>query len=409
MPDLNAIAASLAESWADYLVYAAIIIVTLTGVFKCLLPLRRTTHALNRATRILEKDTHDAGQIPRWQAEDFLGSRLQGCWKRFLQNARELDRRSLPCNVEDYVNDDTVTHGPGNAALAELIPSLLTSLGILGTFIGLMQGLTGLDMSNASTLMNGIPVLLNGMKFAFGTSVVGISCSLVFNMLNRIAQGKSYRAIDEFIDTFTLLAMRRPLDTDVQMMIQNQDSYNLLAHPTEGLVPQLAGSIELAVSRAMNPVSQSMSSFLKGATQAQVEGVQQITTNFINEMNRSLGSQFIQLGKTIGEVNGSQQASLKRLEDSLAATGRIVADAEKLRTLSEDLLRGMQNAAREQKDNTLELRESQEKLVRAIDDFCGKLDSLETDAAASSIAGSLNDMKQLLTGLQESLRSAEGK
>ena len=48
--------------------------------------------------------------------------------------------------------------------VSELIPSLLTSLGILGTFIGLTRGLTGLDMTDANTLMNGIPILLTFLR-----------------------------------------------------------------------------------------------------------------------------------------------------------------------------------------------------------------------------------------------------
>ena len=77
--------------------------------------------------------------------------------------------------------------------------------------------------------MSGINTLLSGMQFAFGTSVAGVSCSLVFNMLNRIAQGSSYRAIDDFVECFTQLAMQRPLDNDVQLICQNQDRNHLLS------------------------------------------------------------------------------------------------------------------------------------------------------------------------------------
>ena len=91
----------------------------------------------------------------------------------------------------------------GNATLAELIPNLLTSLGILGTFMGLSRGLSSLNFADSAQLIQGIPDLLSGMRFAFGTSVAGISCSLVFNMLNRISQGSSYRAIDDFVTSFT--------------------------------------------------------------------------------------------------------------------------------------------------------------------------------------------------------------
>ena len=172
-----------------------------------------------------------------------MGRRLRGSWLRFLQNAEQLDRRGLPCNVEDYINDDTVTHGPGNAQLAELIPGLLTSLGILGTFMGMMRGLGGLDFSDAENIIDGIPTLLTGMQFAFGTSVAGVSCSIVFNMLNRVMQGSSYRAIDDFVECFTSLAMQRPLDNDVQLICQNQDSNHMLSSLTDSLPGQMAGAI----------------------------------------------------------------------------------------------------------------------------------------------------------------------
>ena len=105
----------------DALVYCAIAGVTLIGVFKCLIPLITTTHALRRAITRLQQDAGTRQGTPVWQEKRFMGNRLKNCWLRFLQNAEQLDRRGLPCNVEDYINDDTVIHGPGNAQLADLI------------------------------------------------------------------------------------------------------------------------------------------------------------------------------------------------------------------------------------------------------------------------------------------------
>ena len=226
----------------DALVYCAIAGVTLIGVFKCLIPLITTTHALRRAITRLQQDAGTRQGTPVWQEKRFMGNRLKNCWLRFLQNAEQLDRRGLPCNVEDYINDDTVIHGPGNAQLADLIPGLLTSLGILGTFMGMMDGLGGLDFSNADKIIEGIPTLLTGMQFAFGTSVAGVSCSICFNIINRILQGSSYRAIDDFVSNFTSLAMSRPLDNDVQLICQNQDSNHMLSTLTDTLPGQLAGA-----------------------------------------------------------------------------------------------------------------------------------------------------------------------
>ena len=325
---------NLMANVVDIIVYAAIALVTLIGVFKCLLPLRTTTHALRRAIRRLQQDAGNHQGTPVWQEKRFMGNRLKGSWLRFLQNAEQLDRRGLPCNVEDYINDDTVTHGPGNATLAELIPGLLTSLGILGTFMGMMRGLSGLDFSNSDAIIEGIPVLLSGMKFAFGTSVAGVSCSIAFNMLNRIFQGSSYRAIDDFVECFTTLAMQRPLDNDVQLICQNQDSNHMLA----GLTDVLPTTVETSITRAMSPVAKAMDNFLVGTTRAQVDGVGRIVTNFVQQMNMSLGDQFLALGRTMTEINQNQQLTMEHVHQSLAAADSIMDNAQQLHAVSSDIL-----------------------------------------------------------------------
>lgn len=347
MPTISSFPAGLMNNLVDILVYAAIAIVTLIGVGKCLLPLTVTTRALRRAIRRMQQDAGTRQGTPVWQEKRFMGNRLKGSWLRFLQNAEQLDRRGLPCNVEDYINDDTVAHGPGNAPLAELIPSLLTSLGILGTFMGMMRGLSGLDFSNADAIIEGIPVLLSGMRFAFGTSVAGVCCSIVFNMLNRILQGSAYRAIDDFVDCFTSLAMQRPLDNDVQLICQNQDSNHMLSSLTEILPGQLASAMEGSVARAMSPVAKAMDNFLVGATRAQVDGVGRIVGAFVQQMNMSLSDQFVQLGRTMTEINQNQQLTMEHIRQSMAAANTIVADVKQLHAVSNDVISHFEQYVRE--------------------------------------------------------------
>lgn len=392
MPDLTRVTQAI-PNLSNILVYAAIAIVTVIGIIKCLLPLWNTTHALHRAIRRLQDDAGSKREKPVWQESRFMGRRLKGYWMRFLQNAEQLDRRGLPCNVEDYINDDTVTHGPGNATLAEMIPSLLTSLGILGTFMGMMSGLSGLDFSNSDNIIAGIPTLLSGMQFAFGTSVAGVSCSIVFNMLNRIAQGSSYRAIDEFVDSFTQLAMQRPLDNDVQLICQNQDSNHMLSTLTDTLPGQLAGAMELSVSRAMQPVAQSMDSFLIGATRAQVDGVGRIVTNFVGQMNASLNQQFLELGRTLTDLNQNQQGALEKMNQSLATAQAMLTDVNRLQGVSQDVMAHFENYVRELGEN----RRRDERFEQSSAELLERLRQ-----AAEAQAGALQKMK----GYQDELTRA---
>lgn len=66
----------------------------------------------------------------------------------------------------------------------EQLPSVVSTLGVLGTFLGITRGLVSFDPAH---LDESIPVLLSGLKTAFFTSLLGMSGSLV---LNRIVSAK---------------------------------------------------------------------------------------------------------------------------------------------------------------------------------------------------------------------------
>ncbi|MFN9110646.1 MAG: hypothetical protein ACK5XN_11320 [Bacteroidota bacterium] len=63
------------------------------------------------------------------------------------------------------------------------IPTVFTTLGVLGTFVGIYFGLQKFDVNK---ITESIPPLLDGMKTAFSTSIWGISLSLVTGKVSQI-------------------------------------------------------------------------------------------------------------------------------------------------------------------------------------------------------------------------------
>ena len=61
--------------------------------------------------------------------------------------------------------------------------TLLTSIGILGTFAGIVIGLLVFDTANID---GSIPALLEGLKTAFITSVAGMFSAVLFSLLNAV-------------------------------------------------------------------------------------------------------------------------------------------------------------------------------------------------------------------------------
>lgn len=340
----------LGTNLVDFLVYGAIALVVLVGVCKCIYPVFRNGSLLNRAVAKLEK-TAGNNQRPSWREPRFLGRALRNEWQKFLLNAGQLDVRGMPCDIEDYINEDSVIDKPGHSQLAELIPSLLTSLGILGTFIGLMEGLTSVNFSDAQGTMDSIPLLLTGMRFAFATSVAGITCSLLFNMFYRMSVGRACRALDSFDEAFYELAMPRPLSPEVQLICQKQDEEERLARIAEAVGNRVASSLEMAVSRAMDPLTKSLDTFIQGATQEQVEGVRRIVGQFVSQMNAQLSGQMTTLGHTMEMVSQGQLQTQKNLQNTLNAAQAMAADAQAMQVASAQIAQALQSWAEELKNS----------------------------------------------------------
>lgn len=328
----------LSTNLVDFTVYTLIVIVMLVGLGKCIFPMRRLTRIFRRATRSLELMTIKSGKRPVWQDPLFLGKPMQKQWKRFLVNAEQLDARGLSCDVGEYINDETVLIPYARMNLAEGIPGMLTSLGILGTFIGLMRGVSGLDVTNAEATMESISQMIGGMSFAYGTSIAGLSCSLLFNILNRSAQGSVTGAQDDFIDSFKELVMPSPLDDNVHNICYMEDQARFLRQSAADMQRQLSSGISSTIDRSFMPMSRQMNDFILAQTQGQIEGLNLIVGKFVQSMDETLSGQLSGLTERLASFNQSQQLSLEGANEAMRAADSLVKHMNEMQSLNQSVI-----------------------------------------------------------------------
>lgn len=69
------------------------------------------------------------------------------------------------------------------------IPSVLTTMGVLGTFVGLQIGLGGIDhRGDVNKMLDGVQILIEGAKTAFNTSILGVIAGIGFGLALRLAR-----------------------------------------------------------------------------------------------------------------------------------------------------------------------------------------------------------------------------
>ena len=379
----------------ETLIYIAIVLVFLGSTTRCLLPLSRASGRLRRAARTIISENKQNKERKSWNDLRFLGDRMQGAWADFLQNAELRDAHGESCDVTQFINEETVIYGAGGTRLAELTPGLLTSLGILGTFLGLVQGLSGLSLSAADTtaLLAAMEQLIGGMSTAFLTSIAGVTASMAFNLMNNHTVGKCQKSIDRFCEVFGLYAMPKPVSEETAMLTLQQEQTAYIRQAVEDMSQKMAVQMEQSIMRAMLPVQRSMDNFILAATQAQVEGVDRIAQVFVQRMNVALGQEFEHLRQALMETGAQHQQTQMEMRAAADAIARMTQDVVNMHQLSQGVLEHFKayvndmDASRAHVDETSrkteELLQRMDETIARQAQYLDKIDRLEAMLSAN--------------------------
>ena len=104
-------------------------------------------------------------------------------------------------DIEDWMSEDTLSLKSWQGLMVQ-IPGTLTGLGIIGTFVGLLMGISGIGFSSVEAALESVSVLLAGIEVAFYTSIAGVILSILFNIFNRMLWNSLLREYGLFCEYF---------------------------------------------------------------------------------------------------------------------------------------------------------------------------------------------------------------
>src|SRR5262249_2168355 len=107
------------------------------------------------------------------------------------QKTRAL-RATLP--PETVFNAPTLFHNRLRTEFFKHLPGICTGLGIIGTFLGLIQGLSAFKVSeNAQEVRMSIDALLHGVFEAFLVSAAAIAIAMAITLIEKLLISSLYR------------------------------------------------------------------------------------------------------------------------------------------------------------------------------------------------------------------------
>lgn len=254
--------------------------------------------------------------------------------------------------------------GKKRTVFADYAPTLLTSLGILGTFTGIVSGLLNFDIEHIDT---SISTLLGGMKTAFLTSVIGVCFSIGLKIIYTLAVKKEKTEEGKEIDIESVI---KNFYTQTDLLNSQNNQNQAIANHLESLVARLGGENEGSIlgqikllrsdlsdqyKDLVNPVKQ-IETYLdtlsqlnkeqkdnfavfetqlwnklqdfadmmsKSATEAVIDALKQVIVDFNNNLTTQFGENFKELNRAVHSLVEWQENYKTQLSEmiSLYQTG----------------------------------------------------------------------------------------
>jgi len=202
------------------------------------------------------------------------------------------------------------------------LSGMTTTLGILGTFVGIFIGLIGFDVNN---IQASVPLLLEGLKTAFLTSIAGMVAGLILKVAP-ILYGIRIERGDAEKEEATLEAVVRHLATieKDQKRLSEENGKQLVkiekALCGEGETTLLTQIQKLRTSFAdkQDELVQAFKSFAEKVAEnnskALIEALTEVMKDFNVKINEQFGDNFKRLNEAVGKILEWQQEYGRQVE-----------------------------------------------------------------------------------------------
>lgn len=209
-------------------------------------------------------------------------------------------------DIEEYLNEEDVDEHI-HKRLLEMVPDIFTSLGILGTFVGLVWGLKNFEPSNYEAMTTSVASLVDGIKVAFLTSIYGIAMSIVYSCGMKSEYSSLTSNLQRFLDRFHTYVMPTAESESMNILVASQKNQTAaMEQMAEKFSVQMADSFEKVITPTFQKMNDSLDVLVNSVTKCQEDAIKEILDTFLKEMNLSFKTQFEDFGRALTQLKDAQ-------------------------------------------------------------------------------------------------------
>lgn len=205
---LGKINPALGELWGIQLcIFFLVVALTVIFIIGYVIQGTRVGVQLWNATRRLQALTMSGKSIERTAvAAVLIDKPFDHLWQEYSHTLYAIEAAAGPSATrievratvpsEMYFTRDALVDSRLFDDFTRHLPGVLTGLGIIGTFAGLLEGLSRFDASSSVTAVAGLKHLLDGVAHAFTTSAIAIGCAMLVVFVSRFALAIFYKQLE---------------------------------------------------------------------------------------------------------------------------------------------------------------------------------------------------------------------
>lgn len=175
------------------------------------------------------------------------------------------------------------------------LKSIIMSSGVLGTFVGIFVGLLDFD---AFSLQSSIPTLLDGLKTAFYTSILGMGLAISLSILQKSKNIKSTeeRDIYSLFERLELLNHLQNLHhlTKLQL-VPTKDDIADISRKNYTMIQSCFDEVNVSLKLAVSELA-------KGASKELIIALESVIKDFNTNLQTQFGENFKELNTAVGKL-----------------------------------------------------------------------------------------------------------
>lgn len=244
-------------------------------------------------------------------------------------------------DIEEYLNGDDMDEHV-HKRLLEMASDIFTSLGILGTFVGLVWGLKNFEPTNYEAMTTSVASLVDGIKVAFLTSIYGIAMSIVYTCGMKSEYSSMTASLQKFLDRFHTYVMPTAESESMNILVSSQKNQTAaMEQMAEKFSVQMAGSFEKVITPTFQKMNDSLDVLVSSVTKCQEDAIREILDTFLKEMNLSFKAQFEDFGRALTQLKDAQTDNANYTTNLYQSMSRQLSEAyteheRNMRTMLED-------------------------------------------------------------------------